>query len=107
MRREKLSDMWRGWLIGDFDLSVYRTKDFEVGVLTHEKGEIWPKHYHAEAIEINVLLEGKMRVNNEIIVSGDIFIFDKYEVADPKFLEDCKILCVKTPSKPGDKYEVL
>lgn len=107
MQRQKLSDMWRGWLIGDFEPSVHRTKEFEVGVLTHAKGEIWPKHYHAEAVEINVLLEGKMRVNDEIIESGDIFVFERYEAAAPIFLEDCKVLCVKTPSKPGDKYEVL
>lgn len=106
MQRKKLSDMWRGWLIGDFEPSVHRTKDFEVGLLTHEKGEFWPKHYHAEAVEINVLLEGKMLVNDEIIESGDIFVFEPYETADPTFLEDCKVLCIKTPSKPGDKYEV-
>ena len=98
--------MWRGWLIGDFEPSVHRTKDFEVGVLTHAKGEFWPKHYHAEATEINVLLEGKMLINDEIIETGDIFVFEPSEAAEPTFLEDCKVLCIKTPSKPGDKYEV-
>ena len=107
MRKAKLDDMYRGWFIGDFEPSIYKTKDFEVGVLTHTKGEKWPAHYHKEAIEMNVLLEGKMTVNGVTIEVGDIFVFDKDEIARPDFLEDCKVLCVKTPSIPGDKYEVL
>ena len=42
-----------------------------------------------------------------LCVSGDIFLIEKYEIADPEFLEDCKVLCVKRPSIIGDKYEVL
>jgi hypothetical protein len=38
------------------------------------------------------------------LVSGDIFILRKNEVADPVFLEDCEVFIVKTPSVPGDKF---
>jgi hypothetical protein len=38
--------------------------------------------------------------------TGDVFVLDRYEVADPVFLEDCKVVCVKTPSIPSDKFEV-
>jgi len=107
MQRAKLSDMFRGWFIGDFEPSVLRTKDFEVAILTHHKGEVWPKHYHKEAIEINVLLEGSMSIGGEELRAGDIFVFEKNEIADPVFHENCKIVCVKTPSVIGDKYEVL
>jgi hypothetical protein len=37
---------------------------------------------------------------------GDIFIIEPLEVAVPTFHEDCKVLCVKVPSLPNDKYEV-
>jgi len=47
----KITDYFRGWFIGDFENSVLRTKDFEVGLLTHKKGEVWPAHYHKEAIK--------------------------------------------------------
>ena len=47
-----------------------------------------------------------MKVQNTLIHSGDIFVFDKYEISDPEFLEDCKVLCVKTPSIKNDKFEV-
>ena len=38
--------------------------------------------------------------------SGDVFVFDKGEVADPIFLEDCKLIVVKIPSIPSDKFEI-
>lgn len=104
---EKLEKMFRGWFIGDFEPSVFRTREFEAGVLKHGKGEIWPEHYHKIATEINVLLEGSMSINNIEIKVGDIFVISPGEVAAPVFFEDCKILCVKVPSIIGDKYETI
>lgn len=99
--------MHRGWFIGDFEPSVMRTPLFEIGILTHKKGELWPAHYHKHAIEYNVLLDGSMCIAGEIIKSGDIFWFEPGDVADPEFLEDCRVCVVKRPSIIGDKYEVL
>ena len=98
--------MHRGWFIGDFEPSVLKTKDFEVGVLEHKKGEYWKAHLHKESTEYNLLLEGKMTIQKTRIEAGDIFIIEKGEVADPVFQEDCKVLVIKTPSSPKDKYEV-
>ena len=102
----KLSNYVRGWLIGDFSPSVLRTKDFEVGVLTHSKGEVWPQHYHAKSVEYNVLLEGDMTIKGVRIKPGDIFILEPKEIADPVFNEDCTVLCIKIPSLPNDKILV-
>lgn len=104
MKIEKLSEMTRGWLIGNFEPSIYKTEDFEVGVLTHLKGEKWPAHYHKIGTEYNVLLKGKMFCCDKELVTGDIFIIEPNEVADPIFHEDCTILCVKIPGKPNDKF---
>jgi quercetin dioxygenase-like cupin family protein len=106
MIKTKLSDYFRGWFIGNFNPSIYKTEDFEVGVLEHKKGEYWQPHYHKEAVEINVVLSGKMTLNGVEMNVGDIFRIEKNEVARPEFLEDCKILVVKTPSVIGDKYNV-
>lgn len=103
---ENISNMFRGWFIGNFDPAVYKTTNFEVGILHHHKGQKWPKHFHKEAIEINVLISGSMKINGIVIKPNDIFIIQKNEVANPEFLDDCTIVCVKTPSVPGDKYEV-
>ena len=106
MKLHKLSQMVRGWFVGNFDPSVFKTKDFEIGILNHSKGEVWPKHYHKIAIEINCLLSGSMIIQNQKIEVGDIFILEPKEIADPIFLEDCKVLVIKIPSIIGDKYEV-
>ena len=106
MNITKLKDYVRGWIIGDFEPTILRTKDFEVGVLTHLKGEKWPVHYHKESIEYNVLVEGRMTVQNIELNTGDVFVFNKGEVADPVFHTDCKVVCIKVPSLPLDKFEV-
>jgi quercetin dioxygenase-like cupin family protein len=104
MKKQKLDDMTRGWFIGNFEPSVLKTKDFEVGVLTHKKGEVWKKHYHKLGTEYNVLINGKMFICDTEINEGEIFTIDPYEIADPVFLEDCTVVCIKTPSVPGDKF---
>lgn len=106
MIRDDLKNMFRGWFVGNFEPSIYKTDQFEVGVLFHPKGEKWPKHFHKEAVEINVLISGKMILNGEELTPGNIFLIEKNEIAEPEFLEDCTIICVKSPSVPGDKYEV-
>lgn len=72
----------------------------------HLKGDVWPAHYHAEATEINLLIRGRMRLRGVTIEEGTVFIIDPGEVADPVFLRDCELVVIKTPSLPGDKYEV-
>jgi quercetin dioxygenase-like cupin family protein len=106
MNVTQLKDYHRGWFIGDFEPSLLRTKDFEVGVLTHQKGEYWAPHYHKESVEYNVLVQGKMTIQSKELNSGDVFVFEKGEVANPVFLEDCVVVVVKVPSIPGDKFEV-
>lgn len=98
------SIMFRGWFIGDFEPTAYRTKDFEVSVMQHKAGEFWAAHYHAESDEINYLLEGSMILNGEPLTAPVIFVIKRNEVADPTFITDCKLVVVKTPSAPGDKH---
>ena len=39
-----------------------------------------------------------MILQNKVLTSGDIFTLEPFEIADPEFLTDCEIICVKTPS---------
>ena len=106
MKTHKLTDFWRGWFIGNFEPSLLKTEQFEVGYLHHPKGERWPDHYHKLGTEYNLLVKGRMRILDQDINEGDIFVIDPYEVADPEFLEDCYIMCIKAPGNLGDKYIV-
>lgn len=101
-----LDKMFRGWFIGDFEPSVFKTSAFEIGYLYHKKDEYWPAHYHEKIDEYNLLIKGKMLVNDKIINENEIFIIPKGIVSNPKFLEDSYIICIKTPSIPGDKILV-
>lgn len=94
----------RGWLIGDFEPSIKKTKEYEIGLLKHYKDEKWQFHFHAESREINILVSGEMILNNIRLFSGTIFIFEKNMIACPIFLTDCIIICIKVPSIPSDKY---
>jgi len=107
MIKRNIKEFVRGWFIGNFEPNVLKTDQFEVGMLTHKKGEKWPKHYHAIGTEYNVLISGSMTVCGQDISPGDVFVIEPNEVADPVFHEDCALICVKAPSIPGDKYEVF
>ena len=94
----------RGWLIGDFEPCIKRTPDFEIAILNHKKDEKWDFHFHEKAIEYNILLKGKMMINNILVEQNSIFIFEKNMISCPIFIDDCIVLCIKIPSIPTDKY---
>ncbi len=106
MKKFRIENMKRGWFIGDFEPVALKTKDFEVGIGHHAKGERWDKHFHKLAIEVTVILKGKVEINGEIFVKGDIFIIDKNEVVEPLFLEETDYVVVKTISDKNDKHVV-
>jgi quercetin dioxygenase-like cupin family protein len=93
----KIDEMFRGWFIGDFEPSIYKTKEFEVGYLLHKKDEVWKAHYHAVGTEVNYLIRGKMILRNVEfenkmqdveLNTGDLFVLYPNEIADPILLED-------------------
>lgn len=102
----KFSQMEKGWFIGDFLPTAFKTKDFEVSYKIHPAGEIWDTHYHKVATEINLLIKGEMKICGKELTSGDIFIIYPMEISEPKFYTDCEIICVKTPSVKSDKFIV-
>jgi hypothetical protein len=94
----------RGWMIGNFEPSALKTPLFEVGIMSHKKGELHAFHFHKIGCEINVLLKGKMKVNGVELKETQIFILEPNQLSCPEFLEDCEILCLKIPSVPTDKH---
>lgn len=98
MKILRIEDMKDGWFVGDFSPTAFSSKNFEVNYRVHPKGQIWDAHYHTTVTEINLLISGRMQIQDQLIVSGDIFIIYPLEIADPIFLEECSIICVKTPS---------
>lgn len=101
-----INDMIGGWFVGNFEPTAYKTKDFEVSYKLHPKGQEWDIHYHTDVTEINYLIRGKMTLQGKTLKTGDIFILEPHEIADPNFIEDTEIICVKTPSI-NDKISII
>lgn len=106
MKKYNFNDMKGGWFIGDFEPTAYRTPDCEVAYVKHYKNQEWEKHFHKIATEITYIIRGKIKINDEVFSSGDIFVIEPNEIADPKFLEDSDVIVVKVPSNTNDKFNV-
>lgn len=104
MRTYKLSKMTRGWFIGDFPKSAYKTNKFEAALRVEKKGEKVKEHYHKTAAEITLVVEGKVRFQNKVFKKGDIIVLKPKERSDFEVIEDAVTVVIKTPAKKGDKY---
>jgi len=98
MKVNRIEDMKGGWFVGNFEPSAYKTDQFEVSYKFHSQGEKWDFHYHTQITEINYLVKGQMMIQNTLLNTGDIFVLEPYEIADPEFITDCELVVVKTPS---------
>jgi hypothetical protein len=103
MLKYRLEDMIGGWFVGNFEPSAFVTDKFEICYKFHKLGEFWDEHYHRVATEINLLVRGKMLINNEEINAGEIFIIEPLHKVKPHFLTDCELVVIKTPSVQNDK----
>jgi quercetin dioxygenase-like cupin family protein len=104
MKKYHLDQMIKGWFVGDFEPTAFKTKDVEVCFGTHKKGERPRPHFHKIAPEITYVIRGKVQVNGQVFEQGDIFVIDPMEVSTPIILEDSEVIVVKVPSLPEDKY---
>ncbi len=100
-----LRDMIGGWFIGDFEPSVFRTKEFEVAIKKYSAGDKEPRHMHKVAVEFTVIVSGRVKMNSEEYGEGDIICIIPNESSDFEVLEDTVTVVVKKPSVAGDKYE--
>lgn len=106
MRIFKLHEMTKGWFVGNFAPSVYRTDDCEVGVKEYKKGTVEPKHFHKEAKEITVIISGKAKFNELEVSNGDIVLIDENEPTQFEALDDVITVVFKSKSILDDKYIV-
>jgi len=107
MKTYNLNDFIGGWVAGDFDPTIIKTKDFEVSVKRYKEGEYQEKHVHKQADEISIIVQGSARMNGKTYKQDDIILMPKGEATDFYPLEDGTITCViKTPSVKGDKFLV-
>lgn len=105
MERYNLKD-YRDWFIGNFEPALLRREDFEVGVKRYKAGDVPPVHYHKIITEYTVVVEGTIKMNDEVFGVNDIVVIYPNDATKFEALTDCTLLVVKTPSIPSDKYDV-
>lgn len=96
-----------GWLVGDFEPSIFRRKDIEVGVKILPLGFRDKAHYHLESTEYNFILNGKLETETgELVEKGGCFIYRPGEVSRTSVLEDnTVVLVIRDGSNVDDKYD--
>ncbi|GAB1584227.1 cupin domain-containing protein [Phyllobacterium phragmitis] len=104
MRKVRLTDFKRGWYVGGFAPTLYKTTDVEVAVQTFAAGEKEPVHCHKIATEITVIVSGRARMNTMTLEAGDIVELSPGEYSDFEALEDTVTTVVKIPGALNDKY---
>lgn len=99
-----IKNFYKGWIIGNFEPSIIKTTEFDIGILDLKAGEIGDGHFHKQHIEYNIIISGKAKIKNKIYSDGDVFIYNPFERSDVEYLSNTKILVIKTPATKNDKY---
>lgn len=102
---KNLKNFTGGWLVGAFSPSLFSRSDIEVGVKHLKKGFIDKAHYHKKYVEYNMIIEGKLLLEDgQIAKPNDIFVYEPLEVSCCEALTDCVVLVIRDGSDPNDKY---
>jgi anti-sigma factor ChrR (cupin superfamily) len=99
-----LHEMVKGWFVGNFNPTAYRTDTCEVAIKSYSKGEHDPLHHHKVATEITVIQQGRVRMSGKEYVTGDILVIEPGTATDFEVLEDTVTVVVKVPGAQNDKY---
>ena len=104
MKHLRLDDMTKGWFVGDFSPTAYKTGAAEVAVKHYKAGEKEGWHYHKIATELTLIAAGEVRMNGEIYKAGDIVVMEPGEGTDFEAVTDATNVVVKVPCVLGDKF---
>ncbi len=98
--------MVKGWFIGNFEPSLFKTNDVEVGVKKYKEGDCELSHFHKISTEFTLILDGIVEMNNIRYESGDIVKIEPGEASDFMAITDVTTVVVKLPGANNDKYIV-
>jgi hypothetical protein len=107
MKKGHLRNMVKGWFVGNFEPTVFRTNACEVGIKYYSKGDKDAAHFHKIATEITVIQSGRVLMNGVEYQAGDIIVIEPGNATDFVVLEDTVTVVVKVPGAQNDKYPGL
>ena len=100
-----LDDMIKGWFVGNFEPSLFKTNDVEVGVKKYRAGDHESSHFHKIATEFTVIISGIVEMNGIQYVENDILKITPGVSTNFKAITDVVTVVVKLPGANNDKYE--
>jgi hypothetical protein len=101
----KLEDMVKGWFIGNFEPSLYKTNHVEVGIKKYSQGDYENAHFHKIATEFTLIISGIVEMNGIQYFENDIIKIIPGLKANFKAITDVITVVVKLPGANNDKYE--
>ncbi|OMO31698.1 hypothetical protein BH582_12175 [Vibrio sp. 10N.222.47.A9] len=104
MDKHNINDFVRGWFVGGFEPTLFKTTDVEVAIQKFKKGDKEASHCHKIATEITMIVTGKAKMKNIVLNAGDILRINPGEYTDFEALEDTVTTVVKLPGALNDKY---
>jgi hypothetical protein len=106
MKLHKLNSMVGGWFAGNFEPVLVKSEKFEVAVKKYKAGAYEKKHYHKQAREFTVIVNGIAKMNDIEYGDGDIVEIEENEATDFLAVTDVTTVVLKTPSVANDKFLV-
>ena len=107
MKISSLNDMTKGWFVGNFEPSLYKTNDVEIAVKSYKAGDYEEKHYHKIATEYTVVTRGRVKMFDREFSEGDIIVVEPGDTTDFTALTDTQNVVVKIPGANNDKYLLM
>ena len=104
IEKYKLEAMSKGWFIGDFEPSLYKTNEVEVGVKHYKAGDKEELHHHKIATEFTVVIIGEVKMSGKYYSRGDIIKINPGITTDFLAITDVITVVVKLPGSKNDKY---
>jgi mannose-6-phosphate isomerase-like protein (cupin superfamily) len=104
LNNARLEDMFRGWFVGDFEPSAFKTDGCEVAVKSYRAGEKEPLHHHKISTEITLILTGEVLMAGRKWGPGDIVVLSPGHATEFEAITDTINVVVKVPSAKNDKF---
>lgn len=106
MKISKLKDFTKGWVIGNFEPTLFNTDQFEIAVKHYKAGDKEETHYHKVATETTLIVSGMVLMNGVVYNGGEIVTIEPGEATDFEALTDTITTVIKIPCVKDDKYIV-
>ena len=106
MQVDRLEAMTKGWFVGDFSPTTFRSSACEVAIKHYAAGDSEAEHVHRIATEITAIVSGRAMMCGKEWTAGDILTIDPGDATDFLALTDTVTVVVKLPSVPHDKHFV-